>query len=151
MDNANKESTPVFKPVGHAGFSQAVLGIDTHNRQKVVQSIREGIPAVYAIKLQKAFDVPFDVLSQIIGISSKTIHRRKEGKLKKEQSERILRLARLFDQATEVFHDTDHVRQWFKTPNPALGGESPMDYADTEPGAQEITDLLGRLEHGVFS
>jgi uncharacterized protein (DUF2384 family) len=32
-----------------------------------------------------------------------------------------------------------------------LGGKTPLEYADTEPGAREVEDLLGRLEHGVFS
>jgi putative toxin-antitoxin system antitoxin component (TIGR02293 family) len=40
---------------------------------------------------------------------------------------------------------------WLKSPQKALGGKTPLEYSDTEPGAREVEDLLGRLEHGVFS
>ncbi len=42
-------------------------------------------------------------------------------------------------------------REWLKSPLPALAGKTPLEFADTEPGAQEVEDLLGRIEHGVFS
>ena len=35
--------------------------------------------------------------------------------------------------------------------NRALGGATPLDFAKTEPGAREVENVLGRLEHGVFS
>ena len=130
---------------------ETVIGIDTRNRAESVKYVREGIPTNHVVQLQKAFDISIDLIGKAVGISSKTINRRKTGKLKKDQSERVLRLAHLFDRANEVFGDKQYVKTWFKTPIEALGGETPLDYADTEPGAQEIEDLLGRLEHGVFS
>jgi len=32
-----------------------------------------------------------------------------------------------------------------------LGGETPLEYAETEVGAREVEDLLGRIEYGVYS
>ncbi len=151
MATTHQEKTNSFKPLVQIKAPHTVLGIDTNNRQEVIRCVRNGIPTAYAIKLQKALDISTDTFGRTVGISAKTISRRRAGKLKKEQSERILRLARIFDKAAEVLKDTQHVRLWFKTPNEALGSETPMDYADTEAGAQEVEDLLGRLEHGVFS
>ena len=37
-----------------------------------------------------------------------------------------------------------------KEPAWALGDVTPLQYADTELGAQEVEDLLGRIEHGVL-
>jgi uncharacterized protein (DUF2384 family) len=34
---------------------------------------------------------------------------------------------------------------------PALGWRTPIDFAQTEPGAREVENLIGRIEHGVFS
>lgn len=62
-----------------------------------------------------------------------------------------LRTKMLFEKAKEVFGDIEQVRQGFKSPKMALGGKTPLEYADTGPGAREVEDLLGRLEHGVFS
>ena len=68
-----------------------------------------------------------------------------------DESERVLRLGILFDRAVEVLGSGEGARQWFGTPKKALGGQSPLEYSDTEPGARQVEDLLGRLEHGVFS
>jgi len=151
MITAQKNQSSHFKPSPLLKEQNTVLGIDINNSQELIRSVRDGIPTTYAIKLQKAFDVTPDVFGKTAGISAKTISRRKEGLLKKEQSERIIRLARLFDRAVIIFQDIEQVRLWFKTPNEALGGETPMNYSDTELGAQEVADLLGRIEHGVFS
>ena len=47
--------------------------------------------------------------------------------------------------------DQERARAWFKEPKKALGMKTPLQYADTEPGAREVENLLGRLEYGVFS
>lgn len=66
------------------------------------------------------------------------------------ESERILRIARVFDMALSVFGKLEKARRWLKHPARGLDGHIPMEYADTGLGAQEVIDLLGRIDHGVF-
>jgi putative toxin-antitoxin system antitoxin component (TIGR02293 family) len=40
---------------------------------------------------------------------------------------------------------------WLNTPRKLLGDRSPLAYARTETGAREVENLIGRLEHGIFS
>jgi putative toxin-antitoxin system antitoxin component (TIGR02293 family) len=40
---------------------------------------------------------------------------------------------------------------WLAAPKKALGHETPLAYSRTELGAREVENLIGRLEHGVFS
>ena len=40
--------------------------------------------------------------------------------------------------------------EWYLK-NRALNGERPMDLLDTDLGARQIEDILGRIEHGVVS
>ena len=40
---------------------------------------------------------------------------------------------------------------WMQTANRALGGARPADLLVTSDGAREVADVLGRIEHGVFS
>ncbi len=54
-------------------------------------------------------------------------------------------------QAIDVFGSEEKARKWFETPLPALGGKRPFEYADTEPEAREVEDVLGRIAHGIFS
>jgi len=54
-------------------------------------------------------------------------------------------------QAVEVMESEETARQWLTSPQFGLGGAAPLDYAETEVGAREVEDLLGRIEYGVYS
>lgn len=41
--------------------------------------------------------------------------------------------------------------EWLNRPNQALNGAIPLELLDTDSGAAQVDDVLGRLEHGVFS
>lgn len=47
--------------------------------------------------------------------------------------------------------DMELAKEWLTSPAVALGGTTRLEFADTEPGANEVMILIGRLEHGVFS
>ena len=53
--------------------------------------------------------------------------------------------------APKIFVNEEAVKQWFQTPNYALGNQKPLDLLDTSFGVKMVTDVLGRIEHGVFS
>lgn len=61
-----------------------------------------------------------------------------------------MRFTRLFGIAYTVFGDEAASREWLKTENPGTAGESPLSYADTEFGAREVENLLGRIDHEGF-
>ena len=130
----------------------ASIGLRERNTKDVVETLRQGLPISSFESLQSAMDVSAKDLAQTASIAVRTLARRKkEGRLHKDESERLLRISALFDRAVEVLESREDARHWFKTPKRALGGSSPFEYADTEPGAREVEDLLGRLEYGVFS
>jgi putative toxin-antitoxin system antitoxin component (TIGR02293 family) len=53
--------------------------------------------------------------------------------------------------AVKVFGGIEEARQWLNSPQFGLGGAVPLDYAETEIGAREVENLLGRIEYGVYS
>ena len=71
--------------------------------------------------------------------------------LKQDESERVLRLLSLYARAVEVFEDQERATRWFSSRPKALGGKTPLEFMQTEPGARWVEDVLGRIEHGVFS
>ncbi|MEW6754199.1 MAG: antitoxin Xre/MbcA/ParS toxin-binding domain-containing protein [Candidatus Latescibacterota bacterium] len=118
----------------------------------VVEQLRPGLPVAASEELRRALEVSTGVLAEATSIAVRTLARRKrEGRLRKDESERVLRIGALRRRATEVLEDPQAARQWLKSPKRALGGATPLEYADTEPGAREVEDLLRRLEDGVFS
>jgi putative toxin-antitoxin system antitoxin component (TIGR02293 family) len=89
----------------------------------------------------------------LVQISPRTLSRRKEeGRLRPVESDRLIRAARIFALASDLFDgNIDSAREWLTAAQPALGGSTPIEYASTEPGAREVEALIGRLEHGIPS
>lgn len=128
------------------------IGIRSGEAQAIIKALKEGLPISSFEALQKRFDVSVAELAAAVNIPSRTLaRRRREGRFRTDESERLFRIAKLFDRASDVLGSGTRAREWLKSPKKALGGKTPLTYADTEPGAQEVSDLLGRLEHGVFS
>ena len=91
-------------------------------------------------------------MAGLAGISGTTLTRRKRsGQLTPNESEHVLRIANLLERAAGVFEDVGDAAAWLKTPNLSLGDVTPLDYADTEIGAREVENLLGRIDYGVYS
>ena len=105
---------------------------------------------------RKAFDrfrdgagISTEELCIIAGIPKRTLSRR--DRFKPEESDRIFRVASAFQKTVEVLENLGAARKWFSTPKKALDGLTPLQCCDTETGAREVEDLLGRIEHGVFA
>jgi putative toxin-antitoxin system antitoxin component (TIGR02293 family) len=118
----------------------------------VVAMVRRGLPMEEFGALAAWLEISEEELAPLVGISRATLHRRKKtGQLEMPESERIVRIGRLMCRATEVLENEKAAREWLRTPAIAFRGESPLSYLDTEIGAREVENLLGRFEHGVFS
>jgi putative toxin-antitoxin system antitoxin component (TIGR02293 family) len=50
-----------------------------------------------------------------------------------------------------VLGSEDKASAWLRRPNRALDNELPIRLLDTDVGARQIEDLLGRIAHGLVS
>lgn len=121
-----------------------LLGIEGRNP---VSLIREGV-ATYALSNMQAFlSIPASTVAEILDIPPRTFARRKAtGLLNPDESDRLLRLARLGELAIAVFEDREAAAEWLTSPKNLLEGESPIKRADTEPGAREVEAMLYAIE-----
>jgi putative toxin-antitoxin system antitoxin component (TIGR02293 family) len=141
-----------LSPYKHVKVFGQSVGLTSDKQASVIKALKSGLPISSFQKLQKIMDVSAGELASTVNIASRTLSRRKrQGKLQTDESERLLRIGKLFDMALELFEDKRLAQQWFKEPNKALGGATPLGYSDTEPGAKEVEMLIGRLEFGIFS
>ncbi len=119
---------------------------------KLVEVLRVGLPVRELDDLQATLAVPMEMLAPMLGISKATLHRRKAaGRLDQAESDRVLRFARLMGRALQVLESEENARRWLTSPQFGLGGAVPLEYAETEVGAREVEDLLGRIDYGVYS
>jgi putative toxin-antitoxin system antitoxin component (TIGR02293 family) len=127
------------------------IGIKTRNIDDLIIKVKKGLPVSAFEKLRKKLGVSDNFLSQIVNIPKRTLTRRKQqGRLNADESEKVLRIARLYDRALEVFEDQQATEKWLKEPARGLGEATPLKYARTELGAREVERLLTRIEYGVF-
>ncbi|PYJ89173.1 MAG: hypothetical protein DME71_10560 [Verrucomicrobia bacterium] len=118
----------------------------------LIRQIQKGLRFSELETLQNSIDMPFEQLAAKLCISRSTLQRRKAaGRLSPDESDKVMRLWRLLEHATKVFGDIDKARAWLKFPQRGLGGAVPLDYAETEVGAREVDNLLGRIDYGVYS
>jgi putative toxin-antitoxin system antitoxin component (TIGR02293 family) len=128
-------------------------------RSQAITTIHQQIGQIHAglsfravQNLQKALDVPMEKLASVLGMSRATLHRRKiQGKIDKEESEKLVRYQRLLKKAEDVFGDAKAAREWLMNKQAGLGNAMPLEFAKTEIGAREVENLLGRIEYGVYS
>lgn len=114
---------------------------------------REGLPVATLPKLAEKLGIDRKALAKIVGISERTLSRRlaSKTKLTLEESDRIMRLARVLAHAMDTFGEADKASRWLQRPNLALGGERPLDLLDTDGGRNEVETILGRIDYGLFS
>ena len=142
------------RPSGKSfGWPGASLGLPRTNSSGLIRAVKQGLPFRAIEDLADVSGVSLADLASLSGIPSRTLARRRSAKrLSAEESERVLRLAMIFEKAAVMFYgDTAATLEWLRLPKKALGGESPLEYATTELGAREVENLIGRIEHGVFS
>ena len=116
------------------------------------QAIRDGFPPAVVERLMHASGLTLKELAAALDLSPRSLQRRRAGgKLARYESDRLYRLARLVAIATGYLGDPDRARHWLKRPNRALGGLPPVSAIDTELGARQVENILGRIAYGGVS
>ena len=119
-----------------------------------VAHIKRGLSVHEFDTLRSLLGLTVEALARKVGISAATLSRRRRHRdpLDPVHGDRIVRFARLFRMARTLFDgDEAAARRWLTAPARALGGHAPLDFADTEAGGREVENLVGRLEHGVYT
>lgn len=112
-----------------------------------VPVLRRGVPTDAFDHLQAFLGCSASALADAIGIAPRTLARRRQAhRLSPDESDRLLRTARLAELALAVFEDAAAAAEWLTTPKRLLGGETPLERADTTPGAREVEDMLFAVE-----
>ena len=129
------------------------LGLPAVSTAQKMRLLERGFPYQALLRFHRHSGLSIVTISRLIRIPQRTLMRRRaSGRLGPEESERLLRMATVFDDATRLFAgDMDAARRWLNTPSKELDGQPPLEFARSEIGAREVQDFIGRLEHGVFT
>ena len=145
------ESLTTRRLVSTLGGRRA-LGSAPENLDALRARLRQGLPYGVLIALTSAYDLDLRTLAVVLRIPPRTLaRRRRERRLRPDESDRVFRLARIAALAEGSLGGRERAARWLKRPNRALGNAIPLDHLDTDLGARQVEDILGRISHGIYS
>jgi len=143
-DTGKIEANPVY----------ATLGLMREPGESLVSGIRRGYSVKVIDNLVEELDIKQVSLLKVLDLTSATLTRRRQGtkRLSAKESDRVYRVASAYRAAVQLFDgNREQARRWLNLPAKALSGNTPLEHLDTEAGADEVQDLITRIEHGVVA
>jgi putative toxin-antitoxin system antitoxin component (TIGR02293 family) len=132
---------------GRKVFKRRIVSLD-----QLREAVKAGLPFASFEALIGKFGLARDEAAAALHLPQRTIARRKkERKLQADESDRLLRLARVSAQVATTLGSGEKALRWLRRPNRALGNQVPLDLIDSDIGARQIEEVLGRIEHGNIS
>ena len=120
----------------------------------LIELTRRGVHSRGVSKLLATIELSQDDFANAVRISTRTLSRRlmKAGNLlSADESQKALRLARIFAEASEVLGSEDKAKLWIKRDNKSLGSVPPLKLLDSDLGTEQVLDVLGQIRDGVYS
>ena len=132
---------------GKKVFKRRIVNVD-----QLRETVKAGLPYASLEALIGKFGLAREEAAAALHLPHRTIARRKkEQKLQADESDRLLRLARVGAQAVATLGSEEKAVQWLRRPNRALGKRVPLDLIDSDIGTRQVEEVLGRIEHGNIS
>lgn len=128
-----------------------VLGLRTRGPLELADALRRGLSYAALERFRTRVGLAAGEMADLLQIPPRTLARRKErGRLEPDESDRLVRLARVFVHVVDLFDGDDAgAWRWLAAPQRAFAGRQPLELAKTDVGAREVEHLVGRLEHGI--
>jgi putative toxin-antitoxin system antitoxin component (TIGR02293 family) len=114
--------------------------------------VRDGVTKKDLELLKSKADLDYTMLAKALSVTRATLINKKRGeRFGAGLSEKIVGMADLYSYGFEVFEDKERFNQWMSKPNKALGGQFPYDLIDNQFGREEVKNLIGRIDYGIYS
>src|ERR1043166_3764169 len=93
----------------------------------------QSVPYSSIAQLSQMLGVETNALLDVIGLPERTAaRRRQEGQLKADEADRLLRVARVLDEAMRIFGSQERAAEWLNTPTPALYKVTPFSLLESD-------------------
>jgi len=92
-----------------------------------------------------------DLLEVVIPLRTLKHRRQRQEPLSAEESDRLARVARLWELAVKVFGEPDKARRWLTKPKIRFEERTPLAMMRTGAGADGVEEMLIQIEEGMFA
>lgn len=127
-----------------------LLGCQVASEADLVRLTSKGVATGTYTRVARALQLEPGVIAR-----AATLRRRlkRRARLTQVESDRLLRIMRVYCRAVQFFGDTTLAREWLKRPAQFITGEQPMApqaLAKFDSGARLLEALIDRTAHGVI-
>ncbi|GGF08150.1 type II RES/Xre toxin-antitoxin system antitoxin [Hymenobacter cavernae] len=144
--------TPVATMVELMGGGSVIPQL-VHNELDLLMVAVKGLSVQALRTLQRRMQFSNKEISELLAISESTLARREQSKraLTRDEAEKTIQLSAVMAKGLDVFEDEEDFRHWLETDNVALGGIRPKELLTSAIGRDQVRDLLGRIQYGIYS
>jgi|SRR5713226_7917548 putative toxin-antitoxin system antitoxin component (TIGR02293 family) len=140
---------PVIETVFHKLGGRAALGAQVSSEADLARIVNRGIRLRVLDHVVRAGFSKQEIERFIIPARTWR-HRKTKGEpLTIEESDRVVRLARIQALAEDVFGDVEKANRWLRESLGILDGKSPLELARTESGVRLIEQLIAKIDWGA--
>jgi len=113
----------------------------------------KGVNIHAVLNFSTYFNISKAATAEMLNISEPTLYRwtKINKTLERNFSIKLFEISNLFLYGIEVFGNKKNFFKWMNLPNTALGGLEPKELIEVPGGVSKVNDVLGRIEHGVYS
>ena len=130
----------------------AIRNIHQMSPIEKMEMVRFGVSKQFLEKFKITASLDYDVLAKALSVTRATlINKQGVEKFNAQISAAIIALADIYSYGYEVFKDEDRFNKWMSKPNQALDGQAPYDFLDNQYGRDEVKNIIGRIDYGVYS
>jgi putative toxin-antitoxin system antitoxin component (TIGR02293 family) len=143
------EHQPVIANVFHKLGGRSALGMDVFSDADLARVVHRGIHLKVLGHLGRAGFSKQEIHTFVIPARTWRHRAARKEPLTMEESDRVVRLARIQASAEDVFGDKPKANRWLRQPLGVLDDKSPLELAQTESGARLIEQLLAKIDWGA--
>jgi putative toxin-antitoxin system antitoxin component (TIGR02293 family) len=92
-----------------------------------------------------------DLLEVVIPARTLKHRRQRQQPLSLDESDRLARVARLYELGVKVFGNPDKARRWLSKPKIRFEERSPLSMMHTELGGRSVEEMLYQIDEGMFA
>jgi len=117
----------------------------------LLDAVSRGLPTVAVDAVVHSGILSADEADRlVIGRRVLAARRARAQDLTREESDRLVRIARLNAVSLEQFGSAEKAGRWLRKPNRALDGRVPLELLVTGEGARMVEETIMRMAHGLF-
>jgi putative toxin-antitoxin system antitoxin component (TIGR02293 family) len=149
MAAAHRTTQPVLKTIYRKLGGRRAFGVTIASDADLARAVGKRLPLKFLIYIK---DMGFSdrEIGQFI-ISARTRRHRESRKepLTVDESDRLVRLARVQSLAEDVFGDPGKANRWLRQGLAIIDGKTPLEVAQTDVGARVVEQIIAKLDWGA--